>query len=213
MVLFPVPTNETRSLFPKWLLLLIQLFQRSTFPTNVVHLRTNLILGQCLLQIKIHFSRSTKQSCCWWYYGYSGSIHRLFCTYLSSLAQNKTSVLAQTLNRRAHRPDFGHVHPWFVLIQSVESLLFNTNENQGQNQLLSFSFAHCSSAMPQKEKRSSEYAIVSMSSDFTALMAVELHHGWIWTKVLWTANMGHCTTACEITWLPTCCKADIQIFR
>jgi len=40
-------------------LLLIQLSQRSTFPTTVVHLRTNLRLGQCLLQIKIHFPRST----------------------------------------------------------------------------------------------------------------------------------------------------------
>jgi len=40
-------------------LLLIQLSQRSTFPTTVVHLRTNLRLGQCLLQIKIHFPRNT----------------------------------------------------------------------------------------------------------------------------------------------------------
>lgn len=40
-------------------LLLIQLSQRSTFPTTVVHLRTNLRLGQRLLQIKIHFPRST----------------------------------------------------------------------------------------------------------------------------------------------------------
>lgn len=58
MVPFPVPTDETRSLFPNGSSRSFS-SQRSTFPTTVVHLRTNLRLGQCLLQIKIHFPRST----------------------------------------------------------------------------------------------------------------------------------------------------------